>query len=170
MRDQQVQVTGAADVGLVMVAGDEEERRQRHRLPGHHEQVGVVCQQNDRHAREEHVVLQGDQRQPLGGFLAEETRRVERDPGGDRTEHQEEESREPVDPEVKRKIGQPERERHLRRLQPDRLQSESGKRKPGQRAERKRHAACEESVPGGKQAEQADGEPAGGDPEGARER
>jgi hypothetical protein len=65
---------------------------------------------------------------------------------------------------VKRQIGQPERERHLLRRQPERLQPESRKRKPGQRTERKRDAPREKRIPGGKQAEQADDEPAGGDP------
>ena len=58
VRDQEVEVPGAADLGVAVVAGDEEVRRQRHRLPGHHEEVGVVGEEHQRHAGEEEVVAQ----------------------------------------------------------------------------------------------------------------
>ena len=47
--------------GNPVLGGDEEERRQRHRLPRDHEQVGVVGDQHQRHRREEHVVLEADE-------------------------------------------------------------------------------------------------------------
>src|SRR2546422_4268731 len=51
----------------------QEVRRQRHRLPRHHEQIGVVGKDHERHAREEHVVLQCDERQaPICSWRSEE--------------------------------------------------------------------------------------------------
>ena len=58
VRDQQVEVAGALDLGDAVVGGDEEERGERHHLPAHHEGVGVVGEQHHRHRREEDVVLQ----------------------------------------------------------------------------------------------------------------
>ena len=52
VRDQQVEKAGAADFRDAVVGGDEEERRQRHRLPAHHEHVGVVGDQHQRHRGE----------------------------------------------------------------------------------------------------------------------
>ncbi len=53
VRDQQVEEAGAPDLGDAVVGGDQEVRRQRHRLPGHHEHVGVVGDQHQRHRGEE---------------------------------------------------------------------------------------------------------------------
>ena len=56
----------AAGVEL-QVGGDEEVRRQRHRLPGDHEEIGVVGQHDKRHAGKEHVVLQRQRAEPADG-------------------------------------------------------------------------------------------------------
>ena len=53
VRDQQVEEAGAADLRDAVVGGDEEERRQRHRLPRDHEHVGVVGDQHQRHRAHE---------------------------------------------------------------------------------------------------------------------
>jgi len=61
VRDQQVEVAGPADLGQPVVGDDQEERGQGHRLPHHHERIGVVGQHHHRHAGQEHVVLETQQ-------------------------------------------------------------------------------------------------------------
>ena len=46
MSDQEIEIAGAADLGDAVVGGDQEERRQGHRFPGHHEGVGVIGEQH----------------------------------------------------------------------------------------------------------------------------
>ena len=53
VRDQQVEEAGAGGSRECVVGGDQEVRRQRHGFPRHHEHVGVVGQQHQRHAGEE---------------------------------------------------------------------------------------------------------------------
>ena len=57
MCDQQVEKARAADLRKAMLRGDEKVRRERHRFPRHHERVGVIGQQHEAHAGQEHVVL-----------------------------------------------------------------------------------------------------------------
>ena len=111
VRDQQVEKTRGAHRRLLVVGHDEEVRRQRHRLPGQHEQIRVVCEQHEGHAREKHVVLAGDERQTSRGLRAEIACRVDGDPGRDRAEQQQKEAGERIGPKVERQIGQPERKR-----------------------------------------------------------
>ena len=66
VRDQQIQITRLADVGNVVVGGDQKIGRQRHRLPRHHEHVCVVGQQHQRHAGKEQVIFQAQQGQRIG--------------------------------------------------------------------------------------------------------
>ena len=92
VRDQQVEVAGAADLGDAVIGDDEEERRQRHRLPHHHEGVGVVGEHDHRHAGEEDVVLEAEQSgrrafalaEVAGGEGRDAGRRARRSPSGRR--------------------------------------------------------------------------------------
>ena len=69
MSDQQIQKSGAADLGDAMLRGHQEVGRQRHRLPRHHESIGIVREQYEAHAGEEQVVLQAQQ-SGSGSFAA----------------------------------------------------------------------------------------------------
>ena len=61
VRDEQVEVAGAPDLGDAVVGRDQEERGERHHLPRDHEGVGVVGEQHQRHAGEEEVVVQAQE-------------------------------------------------------------------------------------------------------------
>ena len=61
VRDQQVKEAGAADLGDAVIGGDQEEGRERHRLPRDHEQVGVIGDEHARHRGEKRVVLEAQQ-------------------------------------------------------------------------------------------------------------
>ena len=63
VRDQQIDEARLAVLLVVVLGGDQEIRRERHRLPRDHEEVGVVGDQHERHAREEHVILQVQERE-----------------------------------------------------------------------------------------------------------
>ena len=65
--DDEIQKTRAADLGDAVLGDDQEERRQRHRLPGDHEEIGVIGDQHHRHRCEERVILKADERR--GAFL-----------------------------------------------------------------------------------------------------
>ena len=54
-----------------MVRDDEEERRERHRFPHHHEGVGVVGKHDQRHRGEKDVVLEAEQSRRRAFALAE---------------------------------------------------------------------------------------------------
>ena len=136
MRDQQVEIAGPPDLGNAMVARHQEERRHRHRLPRHHERVGVVREQDERHAGEEKVVphalnarLRTLARPQVAGCK-------HRNAGRDRAEDEQEVRRQRVDAEVERQVGQPEREDGLVRRLADRHERGGGERESGQGAER----------------------------------
>ena len=110
VRDEQVEVAGTPDLRDAVVCGDQEERRQRHRLPHHHERVGVVGQHDQNHAGEKHVVLEAQQSRRRSLALAEvaggEGRYARRDTADD---HQEK-GGQTVEPEMKRQIRQADRQ------------------------------------------------------------
>ncbi len=117
VRDQQVEVARALDFGNAMVGRHEEERRQRHHLPVHHERVGVVRKQHQRHRREEDVVLQADQPGRGALALAKVPAREDRDTGARHAQQHEEECRERIEAQVERQAGKADREhRDLRRI------------------------------------------------------
>src|SRR5437867_5088121 len=146
MRDQKIEEPRAADRRLLVVGGDQKIRRERHRCPGDHEEICVVGEQDDGHAREENVVLQADEREASRGLVAEITGGVHGDAGRDRTEQHQEKSRERVDTQMEGQIGQPERQRQDLRGQPHRLQSERSEGDSGGRAQRKGDSSREKCV------------------------
>ena len=91
--DQQVEETRAPDLGLGVVAGDQEIGGQGHGFPEHHEGVSIVCQKHQRHAGDEHVVIQALQA-GRGAFAATEiTGGEHRDARGHGPKQQQEERR-----------------------------------------------------------------------------
>ena len=116
VRDQQVEKAGAPDLGLGVVAGDQEIGGQRHGLPGHHEGVGVVGQQHQRHAGEEHVVVQALQAGRGAFALAKVAGSEHRDARGHGAEQQQEEGRQRIQAQVERQIGQAQRQHQRLRL------------------------------------------------------
>ena len=100
VRDQQVEVAGAADFGVAVLGDDEEVRGQRHRLPGDHEGVAVVGDEDADHAREEEVVEQAVQAGRGAFARAKVAGGVDRDAGASGAEEQQEEGRERVDAHV----------------------------------------------------------------------
>jgi hypothetical protein len=162
VRDQQVQEPGAADGGALVVGGDEEVRGERHRFPRHHEEVRVVGEDDERHRREEHVVLQADEPQAPRGLVAEVPDAVHRQPDRDGAEEQEEEPGERVEPQVERQVRQPEGQHERLGRRPRRLQPEDPEREGGGGAEGEEHAAREEGVAGGDQPGQPDRQPGEG--------
>mgnify|MGYP002260291273 CR=1 FL=1 len=64
-------VSGAPDFFAVVLEGHQEEGRQRHQLPHHHEGVGIVGEDHHRHAGEEEVIEQAQQPGRCAFALAE---------------------------------------------------------------------------------------------------
>src|ERR1035437_8470299 len=61
MGHQEIQESGAANLGNAVLRGDEEVGAERHRLPRDHEEVRVVGEDDHGHAGEEDVILQSHQ-------------------------------------------------------------------------------------------------------------
>src|SRR6185436_11840715 len=61
MRDQKIDKAGPAVLLAAMFRGNEKVRRERHRLPGDHEQIRVIRDEYERHAREKDMVLEAQQ-------------------------------------------------------------------------------------------------------------
>jgi hypothetical protein len=158
VRHQQVQEAGAADRGPVMLRGDEKVRGEGHRLPGHHEQVRVVGEDDERHARQEHVVLQAHQAQPRPGLRTPVAHAVHRYARGHRAEHEQEEPGERVQAQVEWQVGKAERQHQAGGRLPGCLQADRGQREARHRARGEQHAQ-RETGPGGKQSRKADEDP-----------
>ena len=110
VRNQQIQKSRLADVGDMVFGGDQKIRRQRHRLPRHHEHIGIVSQQHQSHAGQEQVIFQTQQAQriTLHGFeiTGAEQRHTERCAA-----QQDQEKRgERIETKVKRQIRQAQRQ------------------------------------------------------------
>jgi hypothetical protein len=58
---QQVEKSRPTNFGETVLGGHEEVRGQRHGLPGHHERVGIVGEEQKAHACEKEVVLETQQ-------------------------------------------------------------------------------------------------------------
>ena len=110
VRHQQVEIAGAPDLGDAVVGRDQEERRQRHRLPHHHEGVGIVGQHHADHAGEEDVVLQAQQARRRALALAEVAGGEGRDAGRGGADHHQEEGRQAVQPQVEGQRRQADRQ------------------------------------------------------------
>src|SRR6266496_3711308 len=84
---------------------------------------------------------------------------VHRNAGRDRAEQHQEEPRERIDPEMKRQVGQPERQSQRLRGKPYRLKAEGGEHEAGERAERKSEPPGERRVVRRSQSECCDDKP-----------
>jgi len=170
MRDQQIEESRAADRRQLVVGDDQKIRGQRHRFPGHHEEIGVVGKQDEGHAREEHVVLQVDQGEAPRGLFAEIARGVHGNARRHRAEQHQEKSRERVDAQMEGQVWQPERQRQGLRRKPRGLEAECRERDAGRRAQRKSEPPGESGIPGGNQSGDRNCKPGNRDGERARER
>ena len=145
--DQQVDESGAADLGDAVLGRHQEVGRDRHRFPRDHEPVGIVRQQHETHARQKQVVLQTQQARRRTLAAAEIAGGEHGDSRATRAEQQQERARERVQSQVKRQIGQTERQREplfvrteeTRRRNHRQCQSEHGAQRK-QRAPGKAHA------------------------------
>ena len=144
--DQQVKKTRPAYFGHAMVAGDEKIRRQRHRFPGHHEQIRIIGDQHRRHGGKEHVVLHAKQarRRALAGTKI--TGRKDRDAHRHRAEQDEENRRQRVDPDMERQIGQPDRQDHGGWLRRQRRHAGCGEHGTADRTQREQDAGDPEEI------------------------
>ena len=157
--DQQVEEAGAPDFGLGVVAGDEEIRRQRHGLPEHHEGVGVVGEQHQRHAGDEHVVIQALQPGRRAFAAAEVTGREQRDARGHRAQQQQEKCGQRVQAQVERQPGQTQRQHQGLRLAAERIQRGRGQDQCAQCACRKQQTAHQIQIVRKQHAGQSEREP-----------
>ena len=65
MGHEQINKAGPAVSLLVVLGGHEEIGGDRHHLPGDEETIGIVGDEHQRHARQEDVVLEGQERQGM---------------------------------------------------------------------------------------------------------
>ena len=86
VRDQEIDEARPAVLLYVMLVRHEEVRRQCHRLPRDHEEIRVIRDQHERHAREEHVILEAHE--PRVVVVLEVRRRKERDAERDAAQQQ----------------------------------------------------------------------------------
>ena len=110
VRDQQIEKAGAADLGDAVLRRDEKVRRQRHRLPRHHEGVCIVGQQHEAHAGEEHVVLQTQQTRRRTFTGAKIPCAEQRDARRGGAQQEQEHVAQCVATQMERQIRQPERQ------------------------------------------------------------
>ena len=144
--DHEVEKSGAADFRDAMLGRDQEERRQRHRLPCHHEQIRVVGDEHERHRREEDVKLEADEAGRGSFARAEIAGGKKRDRGARCPEQQQEERGQRVEAQVKRQVGQPERQHGRRRRRADRPARDHRQREPDGGAGGEQHAADEAQI------------------------
>ena len=102
MGDQQVEVPGLANFGDAMVGNHQEERRQGHRLPHHHEGISVVGQHHHHHRRKKDVVFEAEQARRRSLTLAKITGGESGYPGGCARDHEQEKRAQGVEPQMKR--------------------------------------------------------------------
>ena len=139
--EQQVEVARTPHLGQAVVAGDEEVGGERHRFPGHHEEVGVVGEHHQRHAGEEQVVPETLQAGRRAFPAAEVAAGEDRDRRRHQAEQQQEERRERVEPRVERQRRQSERENARRGRLEQRGGDQDRERQAENRTERKQHGA-----------------------------
>ncbi len=149
-----------------MLSRDEEVGGDRHELPGHHERVRVIREQHQSHAREKHVVLQAEQagRGTVAAgsrfTLPEVARAEERDAGGGYAEQHEEGARERIEAQMKRQIGQPDRQHQaFRRRVREARGGNRSKRHPNEGAKDEEGASCIPEAARPYDARGADGDP-----------
>jgi hypothetical protein len=104
--DQQVEEAGAADVGDLVVGGDQEIGGQGHDFPSDHEGVGIISEQHQRHARQEQVIPERQQAGLVIGHAAEITHGVDRYPQRRRAEQEQEEAGKRVQAQMEGQVGQ----------------------------------------------------------------
>ncbi len=117
VRDQQVKEAGAADLGDAVIGGDQEEGRERHRLPRDHEQVRVIGDEHARHRGEKSVVLEAEQT-GRGAFAgAKVPGRKNRDSRRRGAQKEQKERGKRIEAQMERQIGQAQRQHNrLRNL------------------------------------------------------
>ncbi len=144
MGHQQIEEAGAPDLRQSMLGGHQEIRTQRHGFPGHHEQVGIVGQDDHYHAGQKHVVLKTQQTRRGAFALAEITGGEDRDAGARAAQQHQKEAGQRVQPHVERQIRQPERKHGALRgeVWRERQRAHAGDAERHQRAERKK-GACD---------------------------
>ncbi len=160
VRHQQVQEAGAADLGDAVLRRHEEIRRQRHRLPGDHERVGVVGQQHEPHAGEEQVVLEAHHPGRGALALAEVPRREQRHADGRAPEQRQEDAGEGIEPHVHGQVGQADSQRGALHRAAQGRQRNDREAEADDRTEGKQHPADERDARGPQQSGCADEGPA----------
>lgn len=147
--DKKIEESRLPDFRHAVVGGHQEKGGEGHGLPGHHEGVGVVGQHHQGHAGEEEMVLQAQETGRRTLPLAEIAGGEHRNPGTGGTDDGQEESRQAVETQMERKLGQTEgQDGRFRRTQQGRS------RRPG---ENESDGTAEGKQPPGHQGEIAQG-------------
>src|SRR5262249_47401228 len=136
----------APNLGQAMLRSDEKVRRQRHRLPGHHERVGIIGEQHRAHAREKQVVLQTQQTSGGAVTAAKISRGENRNARRRGPEQKEEQARECVTPQVYRQIREPDDKQSALGRCAEARQSDGPERHSAKRTERKKRAPDEKET------------------------
>ena len=140
MRNQQIEITRLADLGNIVIGGDQKIGRQRHRFPRHHEHIGIIRQQHQRHADEEQVIFEAHQTERVSRHGLEITRAIQGNTEGCAAQQDQEERRQRIETEMERQIGQAQRQHHDVGRSGESPQSRERQQQRSQRAERKDHA------------------------------
>ena len=143
MRHQQVQKTRAADLREAVLGRHQEVGGQRHRLPGHHEGIGIGRQQHDSHAGEKDMELQAQQTRRGPVALTEVTAGEDRDAGRGHAEQHQKGTGERIEPETTGRTGQTEGKLELLRRRGDPDGGGGGERKTTQCAHQEERPTCE---------------------------
>ena len=110
MRDQQVEESRTPDFGKVVIGGHQKVGRERHGLPRKHEDVGVVGDEHQRHGGEEGVILETQQSRRAAFAVAKVAGGKDGNAGGGHPEQQQEKRRQGIQPQMKRQVGQAQRQ------------------------------------------------------------
>ena len=162
VRHEQIEEAGAANLGVLVLTGDQEVGRQRHQFPHHHEGIGVVGQQHQEHAGQKQVVLQAEQAQPVLAFSGAEIAGGEpADTAAGQPQQGDEERGKAVQPQVKGQVGQADRQyRHLRGFA-GKADADQAHSQADQGAQGEKHASEPGRVRGQRETRHAEQQPAG---------
>jgi hypothetical protein len=161
--NEQIKKPGAANLWNAVLGGDQEVRAEGHRLPRHHEEVGVVGEDDQDHAGQKDVVLQAEQARRRAFSGSEIARGEDGDARPDRADEQDEKPGERIEPQMKRQLWKPQREhQHLGQSSGlERSPAKEGDPQPQERSDGEEHAGDEADAVRADEAGHAQDQPTG---------